>query len=125
MDNKQEGIISKGKLFLRNFLVAIDRNFGHIALSKQGNILACITEVYLAQVNGKSLSSYLQVWLDPDAQVIPESCLYLLDLPSSRWLHFQAGSLLVVAKTSISLSRLTSCPLKTPVERHLTSTHKS
>lgn len=110
---------------MRNFLVAIDRNSAHVALSKQGNTLAHVTEIHLARVNGKSLSSYLQVRLDPNAQVISRSCLYLLDLHSSMWLHFQAGSLLMVAKMSISISRLTSCLLKTPIERHLMTAHAS
>lgn len=108
---------------MRDFLVAIDRNSAHVALSKQENTLAHVTEIHLAHVNGESLSSYLQVQLDPDAQMISGNCLYLLDLHSPLWLHFQTGSLLMVAKTSISISGLTSCLLKTPVERHLTHTH--
>lgn len=110
---------------MRNFLVAIDRNLAHVAVTKRGITLACVTEIHLAHVNGKSLSSDLQVRLDPDAQVISGSCLYLLELHSSTWLHFQAGSLLMVAKMSMSISRLTSCPLKTPIEKPLTTVHAS
>lgn len=110
---------------MRNFLVVIDRNLAHVAVTKWGITLACVTELHLAHVNGKSLSSYLQVRLDPDAQVISGSCLYLLDLHSSTWLHFQTGSFLMVVKMSMSISRLTSFSLKTPIERPLTTAHAS